>query len=72
VPALAPLPPSPQACPKGSYNSRDNYQDCKTCPYGYTTEGVGKGFTNSSCGVAKGFGQYDGKMQPCPIGEHPG
>jgi hypothetical protein len=62
---------SAQACTKGFYNNRDNYEDCKPCPYGMTTEGIAKGFTLASCGVAKGFGQYNGQMLPCPIGEHP-
>lgn len=43
--------------------------DCTACDFGTTTEGVGKGFNKSSCGIARGYGLVDGKIQLCPIGE---
>jgi hypothetical protein len=59
-----------QACAQGKYNNRDNYMDCKDCPYGMTTEDVGKGFTLDNCGVAAGFGWVNGKVDLCPIGTY--
>jgi hypothetical protein len=59
-----------QPCETGTYNARNNLESCKPCGFGYTTEGVGKGVTFASCGVAAGYG-YDAVLQavvPCPIG----
>lgn len=58
-----------QACDKGFYNPKDTYSPCTACVYGLTTEGVGKGKTVADCGLAQGFGNYDGAYVPCPIGE---
>jgi hypothetical protein len=60
-----------QPCHKGFYNSKDAYDLCKQCPYGYTTMGVGMGVNQSSCGIAPGFGFVAsvGAVVPCPIGE---
>ena len=60
-----------QACDMGFYNSKNNYEACKPCPYGLTTEGVGKGYTLASCGIAKGFGYSSAAngSVPCPIGK---
>ena len=55
-----------QACDQGSYNPGDNYEECKPCPFGYTTTGVGIGKTAADCLSAPGYGP--GGL--CPIGGH--
>lgn len=58
-------------CEVGTYNQKDTLSECKPCPWGFTTAGVGKGVTLASCGIAAGFG-YSASQQgvvPCPIGE---
>lgn len=60
-----------QPCEAGTYNARNTYDTCKPCGFGLTTEGVSKGITFASCGLAAGFG-YDAVLKavvPCPIGE---
>lgn len=59
-----------QPCDKGFWNSKDNYDACKACAYGLTTEGVGKGVSQASCGMAAGFGLVGGSVVPCPIGTY--
>lgn len=60
-----------QPCDTGSWNTPNNYDTCKPCGYGLTTQGTGKGVAESSCGIAKGYGNStaDLKIMPCPIGE---
>lgn len=57
-----------QQCMQGFYNPKDTYSACAACDFGTTTAGVGRGFTQADCGIAKGFGLVDGKIQTCPIG----
>jgi hypothetical protein len=59
-----------QKCAQGKYNNKDNYLDCKDCPYGMTTQDVGAGYTQADCGVAAGFGWVNGKVDLCPIGTY--
>lgn len=58
-----------QPCDKGFWNGPNNYETCKACAYGLTTEGIAKGVAEASCGIAQGFGNVSGLFMPCPIGE---
>jgi len=59
-----------QPCDKGFWNSKDNYDACKACSYGLTTEGVGRGVALTSCGMGPGFGLVGTSIVPCPIGTY--
>jgi hypothetical protein len=56
-------------CVAGTYNARDTYRDCRQCPTGMTTSGVGAGKTIADCGLAAGYGFYNGAVTKCPLGE---
>lgn len=56
-------------CRAGTYNDKDNYDICKSCPYGTSTAGAGLGVTVADCKVAPGFGFHTGQLQKCPLGE---
>jgi len=58
-----------QQCDKGTYNAGDNYGSCMACPDGFTTADVGAGFTQADCGIRAGFGNVNGTIKPCPMGE---
>lgn len=57
-------------CPAGSYNAAGNYNTCTKCIAGLTTaDNATLQVTSADCGVAPGFGSYDGAIVPCPVGE---
>lgn len=59
-----------QQCAKGTYNNKDNYNDCTPCIYGLTTSDVGAGVTDADCGMAPGFGLDGTVIRECPIGTY--
>ena len=60
-------------CPVGSYNAAGNYGTCTQCPVGKTTvDNADNQVTVSDCGIAKGYGYYNGAIIPCPVGESRG
>jgi hypothetical protein len=56
-------------CPKGEYNSGDNWSGCTQCGYGLTTAAAGAGVRFSDCGTAPGFGWNGTAIVQCPKGE---
>lgn len=56
-------------CPKGQYNSGDNWSGCTQCGYGLTTAAVGAGVRFSDCTTAPGFGWNGTSIIQCPKGE---
>lgn len=58
-----------EQCPTGSYSAGDSNGACVSCPEGFTTAGPGVGVTEADCGVAAGYGNVNGTIRPCRIGE---
>jgi hypothetical protein len=56
-------------CPKGTYNTQDNYNECMACAAPLTTAGVGAGVTAADCGAPAGYGYHSGAVGLCPVGE---
>lgn len=57
-------------CPRGWYNAGNNRDACTQCPYGRTTlDDAAEQASEEDCGIAPGFGFFDGAIVPCPIGE---
>lgn len=57
-------------CAAGSYNAAGNYGTCTQCAPGLSTpDDAASQVSASNCTVAKGYGFYDGAVQPCPVGE---
>uniref|UniRef100_A0A383VXC6 Tyrosine-protein kinase ephrin type A/B receptor-like domain-containing protein n=1 Tax=Tetradesmus obliquus TaxID=3088 RepID=A0A383VXC6_TETOB len=60
-------------CAKGWYNAGNNYKACTQCAYGLTTPVPDVNtvhIADTDCKVAPGFGEYDDKLQLCPIGTY--
>lgn len=59
-------------CPTGQYNGHDTTSNCTACPVPLTTAGPGAGVTAADCGAPAGYGNTNGSVVQCPIGEGAG